>query len=321
AGSFAEITEALTVLAAGCASTAWCASIAATLGRMAAYLPAEGQSEVWARGPDAFICGALMPAGRAESVDGGYRVSGEWAYMSGVEFSDWALVCSTVAVGERPEVRFFLVPRSAYRITDTWFNLGMRGTGSNTLVLGETFVPGSRSFTRDELVEGRAADATAACHNVPLRAVNSLSFAAPALGAARGAARTWSALVAPKIRAFTGNNRISGGDRGTLEIAFARATGEMDAAQLLVDRAAGIADQGAVTVEHTLRNARDSAVAVDLLASAVNRLFRVVGTRGQSEGHPFQRFWRDVHTATGHTVLQVDPAASAYGNHVLLRET
>src|SRR5688572_18792958 len=46
-GSFLELTQAVAAVGEACASTAWVASLTACLGRMAAFLPAEGQAEIW----------------------------------------------------------------------------------------------------------------------------------------------------------------------------------------------------------------------------------------------------------------------------------
>ena len=317
AGTFLELTQAVAAVGEACASTAWFASLTASLGRMAAFLPAEGQAEIWSPGPDTLIVGALMPVGKAQPVDDGWRLSGTWTFVSVIDFSDWALVCAMAATEGKPEARFFAVPRAAYRIVDTWFNVGMRGTGSNTLVLEDVFVPATRSFTRDQLADGRAVGSTAACHSTPLRAANGLSFATPVLGAARGALTAWTGYIVEKTRNAPARNGISGSSPQTHELTLARASAEIDAAQLLLERAAGIADQGAATPMQIAQNTRDCAFAVDLLVTAVNRLFRAAGTSGQSSTNAIQRFWRDVNAASSHIVLQFEPAASAYAGQLL----
>lgn len=113
-GSFAEFLHAASVLGEGCASAAWVASVSAYIGRMAAHLPVAGQQEIWAGGPDQLIVGALMPFGRARPQAGGWLLSGEWSYISGIDFSAWALVCGVV---DASGARYFAVPRDAYTIT------------------------------------------------------------------------------------------------------------------------------------------------------------------------------------------------------------
>jgi alkylation response protein AidB-like acyl-CoA dehydrogenase len=312
---FGDLLDAVVAVGEACPSTAWVASLTAGLGRMAAFLPADGQAEVWSDGPDPLIVGALMPLGRAEPASGGWQLAGRWPFVSAIEHSEWALVCGTAATDKGPEARFFAVPRAAYAIEDTWFNVGMRATGSNTLVLGERFVAPTHSFTRDDLAAGRPVGSAAPCHTVPLRAANGLSFATPVLGAARGALRSWSGYVATKPD--RAGMSAPGSDRAGHQQTLARSSGEIDAAELLLRRASTVADQGTVAPPDVARNTRDCALAVDLLVTAVDRLFRAAGSTGQLATNALQRFWRDVNVAASHVVLRFEPAAAMYAQQHL----
>jgi alkylation response protein AidB-like acyl-CoA dehydrogenase len=317
--SFVDLVDSVVAVGQVCGSTAWVASLTASLGRMGAFLPIEGQQDLWSDGPDTLVVGALMPLGRAEPVDGGWRLSGRWPFVSAVEYSDWALVCGMAARGEQSEARFFAVPRTEYAIEDTWFNVGMRATGSNTLVLDEVVVPATRSFSRDDLIAGRAVATTDPCHLAPLKAGNGLSFGAPVLGTARGALAAWSAYIGAKRqpKGAAAGNGVSGGSGTVDEMTLARASGEIDAAQLLLERAAGIADRGAAAPLAVAQNSRDCALAVDMAVTAVDRLFRAAGTTGQASSSPLQRFWRDVNVGATHVVLKFELAAVAYASQLL----
>ncbi|MEU6504747.1 acyl-CoA dehydrogenase family protein [Streptomyces sp. NPDC046942] len=326
-GGFEELTHAVGLVGEGCASAAWAASLAAYAGRYAAFLPTAGQAEIWADGPDVLLAGALMPAGQAERVPGGWRLSGEWKYISGVHFADWVLACSVVPgeaasdgrpggpPGGRPggggEVRFFAVPKPDVSVRDSWFTLGMRGTGSDTLVLSEAFVPDHLTLGRSAVHEGRAVGTDARCHIVPMYAVNALPFAAPLVGAARGALR--AAHEQTGRRLDRRGNPVR--DKPSVQIDLARSAAEVDAAELLVRRTAraadGIDEPGAA--EAAVRGPRDLALAVELLVSAVERLFRATGTAGHFESDPVQRFRRDIDTAASHVALSFETTGAAYG--------
>lgn len=315
--TFSELTGAVITVGEACAATAWCANLFANLARMAAYLPADGQAEIWAPGPDPVVVGSLAPVGRAEAAPGGWRISGNWPYVSAVEFSDWALVCAQAPTDHAPEAMMFAVPRASYDFIDNWASIGMQATGSNTLVVKDVFVPAARAFRREDLFAGRATDSSAACHSVPLQAANGLSFATPALGAARGALASWSAYVGEKLR----NGRVPGRpilDPSPFEHTLARSSAEIDAAQLVLEHASLVADRGAdVTKRETARNLRDCSLVSQQLTTAVDRLFRAAGTSGQSTAGPIQRFWRDVNSASTHIALQFEPAAKAYADQFL----
>ncbi|WP_245975579.1 acyl-CoA dehydrogenase family protein [Amycolatopsis palatopharyngis] len=316
AGTFSELSAALVTVGTHCPATAWCASIAANLARMAAYLPEEGRKEVWRDGPDTFVVGAVSPKGKAVPEEDGWRLSGSWSYISAVDHSEWALVLGIAQVDGAGEPRLFALPRSDYRVEPTWSDIGMRATGSNTLVVEDVFVPSTLSVVAKDLLEGNAPEPAANCHSVPLPAVNGLSFCLPMLGAAEGALEHWSTYAESRIRTCEAAPGPGPG-RGFYEETLARSSGEIDAAGLLLDRVAAVADRGAISPQQTARSQRDCALAADLLVSAVDRLFRASGTGGHSESSPLQRWWRDIHSAAGHIVLQFGPAAAAYARRML----
>jgi alkylation response protein AidB-like acyl-CoA dehydrogenase len=94
----------------------------------------------------------LESSGRAERVEGGYRVSGRKIFGSGSP-AGGLLVTSAVFDDptEGPTVLHFPVPIGAPGVTvlDNWRAMGMRATGSNDVVLDGVFVPeGSVSLRR-----------------------------------------------------------------------------------------------------------------------------------------------------------------------------
>ncbi|MET7649183.1 acyl-CoA dehydrogenase family protein [Streptomyces sp. NPDC005426] len=306
--SFDSVTRAVAAIGEGCASAAWLASLWAYNGRFSAYLPDEGRQDVWAKGPDTRLVSSMVAAGvRAEPVDGGWSLAGRWLYVSGVEFADWALLSSAPPREGDRSVRVFAVPKDAFTHQESWSTLGMRATGSHTLVVEQAFVPEHRSFVWDDMRLGNLPEPGTTAQAAPLFAVNGLTFAAPVLGAARAALR----LVGEHLGKQPSGARSAA--RESHRIAYARAAGEIDAAALLLARVAGTADRGRLGEDGAaVRSHRDSTLAVELLVGAVDRLFHVTGTRGQAASHGMQRIWRDVHAAGSHAALQFEAAALAF---------
>ncbi|MFF4324827.1 hydrolase [Streptomyces sp. NPDC001568] len=307
AGHASDLLDAVSTVARGCTSAAWSASVIAGAGRMGAFLPEAGQEELWGAGADTTVVGALMPRGSATEVTGGWRVTGEWAFTSAVGFSDWALVCALVPQGDQRVPWFFALPRGDYQIADTWTSIGMRGTGSNTLLADNVFVPAHRGFARQDMIEGRAVGSDARCHTVPLRLISGLLFGAPALGAARAALR---------VRAEASPSGPSDEGLGAAT-SLARAAIAVDAARLLLERAARVADAPTATALELVRTPADCSYAVQQLVDVVERLLRDGGSSAQLEGHPLQRVWRDIHSLASHVALRFDPAGGAYGARLL----
>ncbi|GAA5210231.1 acyl-CoA dehydrogenase family protein [Streptomyces thinghirensis] len=307
AGGTGDLLRAVSAVAEGCTSAAWCASVTAGAARMGAYLPEEGQRELWAKGPDTVVVGALIPRGGATPVAGGWRVTGEWSFTSAVDFSDWALVCALAPQDGKQVPWFLALPRHDYRVADTWTPVGMRGTGSNTLVVDDVFVPAHRGFTREDMIAGRSVGSEARCHTAPLRLLSGVLFGAPALGAARAALRAWAEHTA-----------LGGGTENPVPAGIlARATIATDAAALLLERAARVADAPGASPVEQLRGPADCAYAVEQLVDVVERLLRTAGSSAQLAGHPLQRIWRDIHGLAGHVALRFDPAGAGYGTRLL----
>lgn len=98
----------------------------------------------------------------------------------------------------------------------------------------------------------------------------------------------------------------------SVRLEFARSAVENDAAQLLVERAAAVADDLGLARRHAARSARDAAHAASMSRQTVERLFVSTGTRTQRDGDVIQRAWRDVHAAASHAALRFDIHGSAY---------
>ena len=142
-GSLRAGVDILAAIGQGCSATAWVLVQNMTHNWMVAQWPIEAQEAVWGEEPAALLSGILIPGlGKARRVDGGYRLSGRWPFLSGVNVCDWALFTAFTdgPNGER-EDRHFLLPRNDFEILDTWRSVGLRGTCSNDAEVRDAFVP------------------------------------------------------------------------------------------------------------------------------------------------------------------------------------
>ena len=115
---------------------------------MLGYYEPETQHEVWDANPDALIASSIaLAAGRGRKVDGGFEVTGRWPFSSGVDNSDWNMLAVTVYDGDKAvDWRLCLVPKTDYEIIDTWYAMGMSGTGSKDIAVKALFVPERRAL-------------------------------------------------------------------------------------------------------------------------------------------------------------------------------
>jgi acyl-CoA dehydrogenase len=93
----------------------------------------------------------LHPSGKAERVEGGWRINARKVFASGIPAGDLFL---TQAVFEDPEAGptalHFMIPVGTLGIApqENWRVMGMRGTGSNDVIIKDVFVPDSALVLR-----------------------------------------------------------------------------------------------------------------------------------------------------------------------------
>src|SRR5262245_11486076 len=183
-------------------SVGWNVMIAAGAAIAASCLPAVALREVYRVGPSAVIAGALPPQGAAIPVPGGFRLTGRWPFASGCHQADWMAGTSAVMAqglprlrpDGRPDIRTFLLPVGECEILDTWHTAGLRGTGSHDWRATDVFVPEERSFPI--LRDGPSAPGAISLRDFV--AYNGARIAAVALGIARDAIDTFTALAMTK---------------------------------------------------------------------------------------------------------------------------
>jgi 3-hydroxy-9,10-secoandrosta-1,3,5(10)-triene-9,17-dione monooxygenase len=139
--------EVQLALAEGDMSTAWIYGVSGVHPWFMALLDDRAAQDVWGKGSSTLICSSLMPAGKAVTAEGGFRLSGRWKYASCCDHCDWALLGAMVAPdgGGAPAGRVFLLPRTSYQSVDTWQVSGLQGTGSWDVIVDDVLVPSYRS--------------------------------------------------------------------------------------------------------------------------------------------------------------------------------
>ena len=136
---FVAIVDIVSELASGCPSTAWNVGNLASHHWILGYYEPETQHEVWDANPDVLIASSIaLAAGRGRKVKDGFVVSGRWPFSSGVDNSEWNMLAVTVYDGDKAESRpidwrLCLVPKTDYKVIDTWYAMGMTGTGSKDI--------------------------------------------------------------------------------------------------------------------------------------------------------------------------------------------
>ena len=311
------------LVSSACASTGWITSVVGVHPWQLALFADQAQRDVWGEDNTTLISSSYAPMGRAKPVDGGFMFSGHWSFSSGCDHAQWVFLGGLV-IGEDgapADFRTFLVPRDDYEILDVWDTVGLRGTGSNDIVVDDVFVPEHRtlSFADTGRCYGPGQELnTAPLYKLPFASVFSCGITVPILGMATGAYEAY--LDWTRTRVHISGNKAAEDSFNQLRIA--EAAGMIDAAALQIERNLGeelaLAEAGEkIPMSLRLRVRRDQVRSTLAGVSAIDRLFVSSGGRALKSGTPIQRFWRDANAGRVHAINDPEKAQVLFGQFEL----
>lgn len=313
-GVFLRIVEGLTD---GCASSAWVYAVIAELQWVIALLPEQGQEDIWGTDPEAVGAASLVPRALATRCDGGWRITGRYSFASGCAHAQWAIVgahCEDGAGNQEP--RYLAIPMAEIEIIDDWHALGMRGTGSRSLLLRDVFVPGHRSILYRDVLDGTAPGTLVHNDYTLLRAPRYfvVPFVLPAVAFAL-ARKALSLLPASLHARGTASSDL-------LHMQLGEAAAHIETANLIFSsrRAETVVclDAGQpIDQASVLRNRRDVTLAFQLLKQGVDRLAAINGARTVYDGDPLQSVLLDITAISTHIVLNEQAAMVPYGRWMM----
>ena len=318
---FVAVVDIVAELARGCPSTAWNVGNLGCHHWILGYYEPETQHELWDENPDVLIASSIaLAAGRGRRVEGGFVVSGKWPFSSGVDNSDWNMLAVTVYEENTPvDWRLCVVPKKDYRIIDTWYAMGMVGTGSKDIEVKEVFVPERRALAlarcRGGLEHPGAKLNSGNLFRVPIVASAGHPLSATALGAAEGAFERVKESFTTRVGTYTG---AKVGDFQAVQIKLAEARVLIDSATHLMRQSALVfQDKFDLSIEEKLRLRAQNAYAVRQARQAAEVLWSCYGANAIYTRDPFQRYMRDLMAINQHFSFSFDIAGAAFGTVAL----
>jgi 3-hydroxy-9,10-secoandrosta-1,3,5(10)-triene-9,17-dione monooxygenase len=318
---------AVRLISSACGSTGWVASVIGVHPWQLALFPPQAQQDVWAADPDTRMSSSYAPTGRATRVEGqgeaggGHWLDGRWSFSSGCDHASWVLLGGIVSndEGQPVDFRTFLLPASDYVIDDVWDTVGLRGTGSNDIVVDGAFVPEHRSLSFTDVTRcvcpGQQVN-PGPLYRVPFGSIFSYAITTPIIGMATGAYAAHVEYQRGRVRASYVGQRAAEDPFGQVRIA--EAAGLLDAAWTALERnmteLMGYASAGErIPLPLRLRVRRDQVTGTGQAIRAVDLLFENSGGRALRTGTPIQRFWRDAHAGRVHAINDPERALSMFG--------
>lgn len=295
-----EFCQMVEEISAADGSAGWVASFGMNPVYLAA-LPLATLDKVYANGPDVVFAAGIFPPQPAESIEGGFKVSGRWKFSSGCMGADLVGVGISPKTGETLSLpRLAVMPKAQVGIEDTWDVVGLIGTGSHDLVIDGVEVSEEWTFVR-----GGPANL-----DEPLFRYPSLSFATQVLsvvglGVAR-AALDYLADMASGRFSVTGAPALA--DRPLAQMQMAKAEAELRAARAWFYEAmesawASVLAGDAVSVEQINLLRLSSTHATRVAADVARTAQMLSGMTGVYRTSPLARFVNDAQVVTQHAFM------------------
>lgn len=314
---FQAILDPVRRLAHGCTSTAWTAGFFTLHNWMLALCGEQAQEDGFTSRP--FLASApLAPTGRGVPTQGGVRLSGRWSWATGVMEGNWTIVGALCGPDDGIYPALALVPADDIEIDDVWHTDGMRGTGSNDIVITDAFVPEHRLVKVTDIYGGTAPGAIlhdADLYRWPM--VPALAFLAsmPALGTAERVVELFTQRLSERVIAYEGSKQK---DKPAAQARLGEARIRLRALHgLLADSvgrietilAAGDRVPRAVRADcrlaaaHIVKESRD----------VIGNLLEASGASAHFLNNPLQRAKRDVDVLSGHVIFDYDTSRELSG--------
>ena len=306
--SLTDFVRVIEALARHDGSVGWCASVHAAYTFFSGFLPEPVARRIFVD-DKAAVAGNMGPIGKAEVVDGGYRVTGRWAYGSGINHSAWILGGCVVHDADGPRLQpnglpderiiaFF--PAHKAEVIDTWNVGGLRGTGSHDYKVADLFVPETHAIT------GRRPLCPGVLYTLPLYTIAPLSIAPVPLGIARAALDAVLALSSSKT-ARIGSVLLR--DKPSVQGAVGRAEGMLRSARAFLFEACDDVWKTAATGAELSLEQRGAvrlscAQVADAAKTVVQIAYDIGGGTSVYESCPLQRCFRDMYAAVQHIQVQ-----------------
>ncbi len=307
-------------LGEGCASHAWVTTFCMEHNWLLSLYDQSAQDDIFGDNPYIIAPGSLAPNGKAEPVEGGYRVTGRWQWGTGVMHSGWVMVGALTPVAGRdaPMLGMFVLPIEDAEVIDTWYVEGMVGTGSNDIAVNDAFVPAHRVVDLATVRDGSSAGAQlhdSYIYKMPMLPVLGLTATAPLVGAARNAVRLFEERMQGRTVYGTATKQS---ERALAQSRLGHAKVEMDSIVNQLYHVAGVVEEWGrrgepcpelerarlrVDIGHIVRRSRN----------VVRDVVEACGASSHFLDNPLQRALRDLNTASCHTVFDLDLSTEIYG--------
>ncbi|MGW0733032.1 acyl-CoA dehydrogenase family protein [Streptomyces sp. NPDC002851] len=313
--------QALSEISTACGATGFVTAIQSGAAYVAALFPDAAQDEIF-KTSDVRISGSLVPGGKAVPRDGGYVVNGRSPFATGCRNSDWHLMTAVLdhtGPGDGPPRGLWhAIPTSELEIVDDWKVSGLSGTGSNSVVAKDVFVPAHRVMPVDDFLAGSSPSVNAEdpFYRVPVVLLFVTLLAPNALGMARSSLAEFRDRSHRRGITYTFYERQN--EAAATHLQVAEAAMKLNCAELLTADLVHLLESRAAsaspyTSEERARVHGQSGYVLRLCKEAAEILASASGASSLHLDVPIQRNLRDLHALNLHAFVAPATKLELYG--------
>ncbi|MCD2137554.1 acyl-CoA dehydrogenase family protein [Salinicoccus halitifaciens] len=294
-------------------SAAWLTYFYGLHNSWVAFLPKHRMDEIYEDG--GLLADIFAPVGKLEKVEGGFILNGKWNFVSGINYSEWVSVGADYLEegAERPDRLGLCMRVSDLEVIENWNPLGLRGSGSNTVVAKNLFVPDDMVISFNEMMINRKPykleiDEDYLYYNVSFFPAFFVGFPAMSIGAAERVIEEFIARTKKRVR-FDGTNE---GESAKSQRVAAEMTLKLKAARGLMNEYLEMleSDEGQYSL------AEYNGIRVQIVKYCLEIANRAVSTLGASalaKGQPIEIMTRDLMAISTHVTSLYEDGIDSYG--------
>lgn len=306
-----DFVDTVSEIGKTCPGTAWAYGLVTGATGMAQSLP-ERQRQLLLKNGDGTACFVGVKGGVASPVEGGYLVTGSWAYGSGCRQANWACCGVTLRDQAGNDVgtgsAFIDLSDSKSEIVLDWKVSGLSGSGSNTIRADGHFVPTDLLILDADFIEMRKFFKPAELEPRDLWPVEpqfGLTVLPPMLGAAEGLLQAVRSKM--NDRTVLGWQYEKQSDSEVLVAKLGEAAMKIRSARMHIYRSCDLVDEVSpvrtITQFEKVQSQADVGYAMLLLRQAAEGLMDIAGPGAFALANKMQRYWRDLAIGSRHNSL------------------
>ncbi|RYU87921.1 acyl-CoA dehydrogenase [Mucilaginibacter terrigena] len=284
-------------------SLGWVVTLCCGAGWFGGFIDPDIAQQIYSD-KQACVAGSGAATGRATQSGDGYIINGNWKYASGVHHATYITVNCNIMYGDMPVLDVdgnqlilpFVLNRKDVQLLSGWKYMGMVATGSDAYSVTDLYVDKNRCFK----IDTASAVIGSTLYTYPFLQLAEATLAANL----SGMAVHFIDLCGPAFENKATNiRRVNRANVAVMDEALQSATALLNQARASFFEA----------VEASWNNPRDAAllkavshtsrVLAKISRESVDELYPYCGLLAASPDTEINRVWRDLHTASQHSLL------------------